>query len=179
MDLVPRWLVGWFWLFAAAIMAVNAALVYARSAPLVRAGLVSSNERRRFALGLAAWTVGFCLAVQVVVWLTGEGRPECLAAFPPDSAASVATTALTLVAWAALLGWIWRGRGADVLARFAPAFVPGRPAGRPANPAQVRRLVTVLVAVSVVGSMVASRIAPAPTDCRDRIAVVEPAVRPL
>jgi hypothetical protein len=178
MDLVPRWLVGWFWLFAAAIMAVNAALVYARSGSLVRAGLVDSSERRRFTLGLAAWTVGFCLAVQVVVWRTGEARPECLAAFPPDSAASVATNALTLVAWAALLGWLWRGRGADVLARFAPAFVPGRRAA-PASPAQVRRLVTALVAVSVLGSMVASRIAPAPTDCRGRIAAVDPAVRPL
>ena len=157
-------------------MLANAALVHVRAAPLVRNGRVGPQQRRRFVLGLAGWTAGFCVAVQLVVWFTGESRPECLAAFPPDTPASLATTALTAVGWAALLGWVWRGRGAETLAAFGPAFTPGRPAGRGYDPAKVRRFVTALVVLSVLGGIVASRIAPPPPDCRGATATSDPGV---
>ncbi|HET8624608.1 MAG TPA: hypothetical protein VFM14_13680 [Gemmatimonadales bacterium] len=166
MDLVPQWLLGWFWLFGAAVMVVNAALIYARAAPLERVGRVTPDERRRFALGLAGWSAGFCLAVQVIVWATGESRPECLAAFPPGTPASLATTALTLAGWAVLLLWLWRGRGGETLSKFAPAVAPRPAAGPPRDPMRVRRLATGFVILAAVGSVVASRVAPAPADCR-------------
>ena len=121
--MLPSGVREYFWLIAAGLMLLTAALFHARGGGLVRAGRVTNDERRRFAFGLAGWTAGFCLLVQAVVWLTGENRPECLAALPPTTPASLATTVLTLLGWAALLLWVWRGGGADTLARFAPAVI--------------------------------------------------------
>jgi hypothetical protein len=171
MELIPSWLLSWFWLFGAAVMVVNAGIIYLRAAPLERSGRVTRDDRRRFALGLAGWTAGFCLLIQVVVWVGGESRPECLAAFPPETPVSVATTALTLLGWLVLLIWVWRGRGASTLGRFAPAFAPGGAWVIAPEPAKVRRVVTGLIAITLVGSIVASRIAPAPPDCVGRSAV--------
>ena len=171
--MLPGRLLEYFWLIAAAFMLLTAALFHARTSTLVRAGHVTDEQRRRFALGLAAWSAGFCLAVQAVVWLTGESRTECLAALPPNTPASLATTVLTLVGWAALLLWVWRGRGAETLARFAPAMIRGGAAPRVYAPAQVRRFVTGVVVVAIVGSFVASVVAPAPPDCRGRPAAAD------
>lgn len=164
---LPRGLLEYFWLIAAAFMLPAAALVHARAGALVRRGNVTGAERRRFVLGLGGWSAGFCLAVQAVVWRTGESRIECLGALPPNTPGSAATTALTLLGWAALLVWVWRGRGAETLGRFAPALLGGPPT-RSYRPAQVRRAVTGLVVITVAGSVVASVIAPAPPDCRGR-----------
>jgi hypothetical protein len=164
--MLPGRVLEYFWLIAAALMLLTAALVHARAGALVRARRVTREERRRFALGLAAWSAGFCLVVQVVVWMTGETRPACLAALPPTTPASLATNVVTLVGWAALLLWVWIGRGADTLARFAPAIVGRGSAGRTYGPAQVRRFVTGGILIATVGSVVASMIVPPPPDCR-------------
>jgi hypothetical protein len=166
---LPGGVLEYFWLVAAALMLGTAALVYRRARAMVGAGVVTEEERRRFALGLTGWGAGFCLAVQAVVWLTGERRIECLAALPPNAPASIATTALTLASLAALLVWVWRGRGAETLARFAPALL-GVGASRDHAPGHVRRLVSGGVAIAIVGSVIASQLAPAPPDCRGRSA---------
>jgi len=166
--MLPGRVLEYFWLITAGLMLLTAALFHARAGALVRAGRVTQEERRRFALGLAAWSAGFCLVVQVVVWVTGESRPACLAALPPTTPASLATNGLTLLGWAALLLWVWTGRGADTLARFAPAIVGKGSAERMYAPAQVRRLVTGVVLIAALGSMVASLIVPPPADCRGR-----------
>src|SRR5688572_4629045 len=146
--MLPGAVLDWFWLLGAAVMLLNAALVYAGAGALVRAGRVTADQRRRFAIGLAAVSAGFCLAVQVVVWVSGENRPACLAALPPTTSASLATSVLTLLGWAALLLWVWAGRGADTLARFAPAMMRASSSSRTYSPAQVRRFVTVFVLIA-------------------------------
>jgi hypothetical protein len=166
--MLPGRVLDYFWLIAAGFMLLTAAVFHARAGTLVRAGRVTDEERRRFAIGLGAWTAGFCLLVQAVVWLTGESRTECLAALPPNSPASLATTALTVLGWAALLLWVWRGRGAKTLASFAPAVIRSSSSAGGYSPVQVRRFVTGFVIVSTLGSVVASRIAPPPPDCRGR-----------
>ncbi|MGH7630765.1 MAG: hypothetical protein ACREOF_15540 [Gemmatimonadales bacterium] len=163
--MLPSGVREYFWLIAAGLMLANAALLHTRAGALVRAGQATDHERRRFAVGVAWVSVGFCLLAQAVVWLTGESRPECLAALPPNSPASVATTALTLVGWTALLLRVWRGQGAQTLARFAPAFMPAGSSDRTYSPAGVRRLVSGVVVIAMLGSVVASRVAPPPADC--------------
>jgi cytochrome bd-type quinol oxidase subunit 2 len=144
-------------------MLVNVAVVYGRAGALVRAGRVTENERRGFARGAALVLAGFCLLVQLIVVATGESRPECLGAFPPRTPASLMASALTVVAWAALLLWVWRGAGADRLARFGPALL-GRDARRSYTPAQVRRVVLVVMVVSVAAAVVAG-VAMPPARC--------------
>lgn len=171
--MLPRRVLEYFWLIAAAFMLLTAGLFHARAGALVRAGRATDEERRRFTLGLAGWSAGFCLVVQAVVWLTGESRTECLAAFPPNTPASLATTALTLLGWAALLLWVWTGRGADTLARFAPAIIRGSSSSPAYAPAKVRRFVTGFALIATVGSIAASLIVPPPPDCRGRPAPLQ------
>lgn len=171
-DMLPTGLRDWFWLLAAIVMVLNAGLAYAGAGALVRSRRVTQDERRRFAAGLGAVTAGFCLTVQAVVWITGESRPECLAALPPTTPASVATNVLTLLGWAALLLWVWVGQGADTLARFAPAVIRSSSSGRIHGPGQVRRFVTGFVALAGLGSVVASVMVPPPPDCGRRALAV-------
>jgi hypothetical protein len=167
-GMLPSGLFDWFWLLGAALMLLNAGLVYAGAGALVRAGRATENERRRFAIGLAAATAGFCLAVQAVVWSTGESRPECLAALPPSTPASLATNLLALLGSALLLVWVWAGGGADTLARFAPTMMRNSSSARTYAPAQVRRFVTGFVVIASIGGIAASLIVPSPPDCRGR-----------
>jgi len=165
-GMLPSALLEWFWLLGAGLMLLNAALVYVGAGALVRTGRVTEGRRRRFAIGLAAVTAGFCLVVQAIVWITGESRPECLAALPPSTPASLGTNVLALLGSAALLLWVWGGPGADTLAQFAPAMLRSSSSARTYAPAQVRRVVTYAVMLAAVGGIVASLVVPAPPDCR-------------
>jgi hypothetical protein len=54
---------------------------------------------------------------------------------------------------AALLWWVWRGDGAEVLARNGPAYTRGSAMRTTYTPQKVRLWVTVLVVVSTVGGV--------------------------
>jgi hypothetical protein len=166
--MIPPGLLRWFWLLSVGIVALNVVVWHVRAGTLVRAGSISETERRRFSWGAAAALGGFCLLMQLIVWRTAESRIECLAAFPPATPASLATTALTLAASAALLAWVWVGNGAERLARFGPILTFARSTGRGYTAAGVRRFVTALVLVSAVGGAVAGLVVPAPPDCGTR-----------
>lgn len=162
---MPPAVFRYFWLLTLGIVLVNVALWHRRADTLVRQGRITEAERHRFTWGAALTLGGFCALVQTIVWITGESRPACLGAFPPTTPASIASSLLTLVAWAALLWWVWRGRGAERLARLGPALLP-RPLAKSSHTSrQVRRFVTGFVIVAVVGGIIASRIAPPPPDC--------------
>jgi len=164
-SMIPPAILPYFWLLSAAVMLVSVALVHRRARILVRRKQVSEAERRAFSRGAALVVLVFCLLLQAIVWLTGEGRPECLAAFPPNTAASWAGSVVTLGAWSALLWWVWRGTGAVQLARFGPAFMPGREPQTSYSPAQVRRAITAIVVLATLGGAIASQVAPPPSDC--------------
>jgi cytochrome bd-type quinol oxidase subunit 2 len=170
--MIPPGVLGFFWLLAAAAMLVNVVVAHLRTRVLVQTGQVSEAERRAFSRGAAIALVGFCLLLQVIVWLTGESRIECLAAFPPNTPASWASSLVTAVAWIVLVWWIWRGAGAERLAYFGPALIGLRIRRTPYSPVQVRRVVTAIVLLAILGGAVASYVVPPPSDCgRGRSAV--------
>ena len=164
--MIPASILPYLWLLLAAGMLLNVALAHLRAGALVRAGQVSDAERWSFSRGAAAYLVGFCLILQLIVWVTGEARLECLAAFPPTTPASLAGSLLTVVTWGGLLWWVWRGNGADRLGRFGPMLMRLGRSTAPYSPAGVRRAVTILALVSVGGGVVGSFMVPPPSDCR-------------
>lgn len=156
----------YFWLLTLGAVLVTVAVWHRRAAALVALGRITEVEHRRFTWGAALTLGGFCALVQAIAWITGESRPECLGAFPPTTAASIATSVLTVIAWGALLWWVWGGRGADQLARLGPALMPSVVAKPSYSPGQIRRFIAVVVIVGLVGGAVASRVVPPPADCR-------------
>lgn len=154
-----------FWLLSLGVLLLNLAIWHRRAGELIKAGEVSEDERDDFIRRLAVAIVLFCLTMQAVVWITGESRPACLAAFPPRTAASLASSVVTLAVWVALLWWVWTGRGAQQLARFGPAL-HGRLRSRGHfTPGQIRWAVTAFVGVSALGGVGASLVMPATQSC--------------
>jgi hypothetical protein len=155
------WLLRFFWFFAAAIMLANVAIWRRALAPLAAAGVVGRDEVDRFARGAALWLAGPGVVLGLVSLWAGWPAPLCAAPLSFADAPQAATSATILIAWAALLWWVWGARGADFLARVLPAL-PGRDGrGGPAIPAavaarlsprRIRLAVTALVVASAVGT---------------------------
>jgi hypothetical protein len=175
--MIPAPILQYLWLLLAVGMLLNVALAHLRAGALVRAGQVSDAERWSFSRGAAAYLVGFCLILQLIVWVTGEARLECLAAFPPTTPASVSGSVLTVATWGGLLWWVWRGNGADRLGRFGPMLMRLGRSTEPYSPAGVRRAVTILALVSVGAGIVGSLVVPPPPDCRGVPSSSSPASR--
>jgi hypothetical protein len=167
-NTIPPSVLRYFWLIVATGLLINVAMIHIRAGALVRAGQIDERERQTFSRGAALILVGICLLFQVIVWLSGEGRPECLAAFPPTTSASWASSVVTVLAWGALLWWVWRGSGAGRLARLGPVLFRSRVTTRSYSATQVRDWVTILVMLALVGGAVVSRLVPPPSDCGSR-----------
>jgi hypothetical protein len=161
----PAWLLRHLWLLTLALTLLNLAGWHRRAAELVRAGRATNDERRALMVRLAIGAALFCGALQLIVWITGESRPECLAAFPPVTPASIASTIATVLLWVALLGWVWVGAGADLLAKLAPAVRAGSALARHYTPAGVRRGVTIFVAIAILAGLVAGLVVRTPAGC--------------
>jgi hypothetical protein len=175
--MIPATILPYLWLLLAVGMLLNVALAHLRAGALVRAGQMSDAERWSFSRGAAAYLVGFCLILQLIVWVTGEARLECLAAFPPTTPASAAGLVLSVATWSGLLWWVWRGNGADRLGRFGPMLMRLGRSTAPYSPAGVRRTVTILALISIGGAVVGSLIVPPPPDCRGGPSPLAPAAR--
>ena len=137
-------------------MLVNAAIWRHRLRQLEALGGVSRTEADRFLRGAVIAFVAFALASELILALSGWPEPQCLLSGPLTAPATLAMTAITLVAWALLLWWVWVGQGAQMLARIGPAlFTRGQVTKREFSASVVRVAVTGIVAVSLIGSFVA------------------------
>jgi hypothetical protein len=154
------WVLRFFWFIAAAVMLVNVAIWRRALVPLAARGVVGRDEVDRFARGAAFWLAGPGVVLGVVALWAGWPAPLCAAPLSFADTPQAAASATMLIAWGALLWWIWRGGGADFLARVLPAL-PGRDGRGPAIPAavaarlsprRIRLLVTALVLASAAGT---------------------------
>lgn len=143
-----------FWLLFVAVMVVNVVIWRRRLRELEAAGRTTREEADRFLRGALIVFVGFGLLNEVLMIAVGPDNFFCVPA--------VSTSPLFLVVLAQgaltsglLLWWVWRGGGADTLARLGPALASrGRIRERPYSPRVVRALITLWAVGGWVGWLV-------------------------
>ena len=152
----------YFWFVLAGVMLLNITIWRSRLQPLVSDGTLRADEAARMVRGATLGLVGPCILLGVIALWAGWSDPFCAGILTFDTPPRIATSLVILSAWAALLWWVWLGRGADVLGRLGPDLSNDADHDRYA-PARVRLAITSLVLVASIGSAVAWRIMPKPS----------------
>jgi hypothetical protein len=128
---------------------------------LVNRGVVTRADADRFILWLAAWFVGTPLLWGIVSITTGWPSPMCAGVFVSDSIPRIVISGLNLAFYAALLWWVWMGKGAEFLSRVAPVLGRGAVFEKQYPPAAVRTVITLIVLFAGIGGAIAWRTMPA------------------
>lgn len=145
----------YFWFLCAALMFVNLLIWRWRLALLVTRGTVTPKEAERFVRGAAFWLVIPCLLLGGIALSAGWSDPFCAGLFSFQDAPSAATALVILGVWAALLAWVWLGRGADILGRIGPVLSNLSLYNHTFSPSAVRVAVTaVVLAAGIAGTIV-------------------------
>ena len=131
-------------------MLLNVAILRPRLLSLVATGRVTRAEVDQFIRGAVISLVVFALLAEAIVLAAGWPNPLCVYTEPRTSPGVVASWGLTVIAWALLFWWVWRGRGADLLARLGPALMRGQVRATAYTPRQVRLATAALIAIMAV-----------------------------
>ena len=150
----------YFWFIAAGIMLINVFIWKRRLAPLVERGVVSQGEATGFLRGATIWLVGGSLVAGFISLWAGWPFPLCAGILSFADIPSMLMSVLAIAGWAALLWWVWRGNGADLLSRILPELDRRGPRFRP-SPRMVRVMATALTIISGVASPILFRRMPA------------------
>jgi hypothetical protein len=106
------------------------------------------------------WFVGGPLVAGLIALGAGWSTPLCAGMLSFDDVPRSLMSTLTIASWVTLLWWVWRGNGADFLARVAPVFARRQSATRQFSPALIRLGLTPIVLLSGVGSAIMWRVMP-------------------
>jgi hypothetical protein len=106
----------YFWFLCAGAMVANVVIWRRRLSVLVVRGTLTSEEAARFVRGAALCLVMPCFVLGLIALSAGWSDPFCGGLLSFRDTPSTATSLVILGSWVALLGWIWLGRGADLLA---------------------------------------------------------------
>lgn len=148
---------GFFWFLCAAVwMVLIATTIRPKVAEAVRRDQITPAEGRRFVRGLAISIGLVCGILGMIALVADQPAPFCIEPMSFHDWPSAAANGFTLIAWSALLGWVWLGSGADLLGRIAPAFTNAPRWRRRYSPGSVRVAVTLLLAGAAVGALAAS-----------------------
>ena len=150
----------YFWFICAAVMTINLVAWRRRLATVVERGIATQAEVDTFLRGAAAWVIGSALALGVISLVAGWTSPFCAGILAFDTVPRTLTSAVIVGAWCALLWWVWRGRGADFLARVGPAMGNRPSYDRTYSPTTVRAFVTLLIVANAVGASIAAQNVP-------------------
>ena len=149
---------GFFWFLCAAVwMVLIATTIRPKVAEAARRDLITPDEGRRFVRGLAISIGLVCGILGIIALVADQPAPFCIELFSFHDWPSAASNGFTLLAWSALLGWVWLGSGADLLGRIAPAFTNAPRWRRRYSPWSVRVVVTLLLAGAAVGALAGGR----------------------
>lgn len=132
-------------------MLLNIAILRPRLLAMAAGGRATRAEVDRFIRGAVIALVAFALLGEAIVLAAGWPNPLCVYTEPSTSPGVVASWGLTFAAWALLLWWVWRDRGADLLARLGPALMQGQVRATAYTPRQVRFALTTLMVIMAVG----------------------------
>ena len=139
------------WLFVGPGFILVSLGLYQRLGPLVDAGRVTPEERRRFAIGLACWALALTAAAAAIQIGSATRVFMCLAYFPPRSVAGILLWALNGLTCAALLYWLWFRNGADLLARTGPSLIQRNPTSNRYRLGPTRTIASAFVVLGAVG----------------------------
>jgi hypothetical protein len=145
----------YFWFVCAAVMVANVMIWRRRLAVLVAQGTLTPKEAARFTRGAVLWLVTPCVVLGLIALSAGWSNPICGGMLSFHDAPSAATSAVILGSWTALLGWVWLGRGADVLGRIGPVLTNRPRYDHTVAPAAVRVSVTAMILVAGLGGSIA------------------------
>lgn len=159
-------LLRYFWFICGGFLLINVAVWWRRLEKLVLLGRITRKEAITFTRSAAIAIVAFCLALGLIALWAGFQSPICVQPFSFDEPASAASNVVTLVCWVMLLWWVWRGSGADLLARIAPVLGNRPNYSRTYSPQTVRLAVTGFLLITAVGGFFASRLVPVDLVCR-------------
>ncbi len=112
----------YFWFIVAGLMAINVLVTRRRLLVAVDRGRATRAEVKAFVSWLGIWFVGGGVAAGIAGLAAGWTSPFCFAVAPAGSVPHLLISLGEIAAWVMLLLWVWRGNGADVLARAAPAL---------------------------------------------------------
>lgn len=149
-----------FWLLVLVVMFVNVAIWRRRLEEFVAAGRASRDEAARFLRGVVIAAVVITLVGEAVSLAAGWPNVLCVYGEPWTAPAALVMWGITAATWVLALWWVWRGRGAEMLARLAPALGGRAVRERTYTPRQVRLVVTGVVALSAVGTIVNRAVSP-------------------
>jgi hypothetical protein len=148
------------WLLCAAAMVVNVGIWRRRLLVLMARGTLTSEAAARFIRGAALWLVTPCILLGLIALSAGWSGPCCRGVLSFRDAPSTATSAVILGLWTALLGWVWLGRGADVLGRIGPVLTNRPRYDHTVSPAVVRVTITGLILGAGLDGSIAWRLMP-------------------
>lgn len=154
-----------FWLLFLAVMLVNVAIWRRRLDAAVAAGQATREDVSGFLRGAAVALAVYSLAAEAIVLAAGWPNALCFYGEPWSAPGALAMWALTLLAWALLLAWVWLGAGAERLARLGPVLTARPQSGRTYSARQVRLYVTGLIALVAVGLAVTLPVMPPMPRC--------------
>jgi hypothetical protein len=150
----------WVWLLIGAALLLTAVIWRAQLLRMQRAGEASAEDVSRF-LRTVVGGGGLACAILLVLQLAaGWDNPSCAQMLPLSDRWALASRLVSLALWAATLGWLWLGDGAELISRLSPGLVRGY-SGRTIPPRRLRHALTALVLLAAVGSAL-PRISPQP-----------------
>lgn len=154
------WIFKYFWFVCALFMLANVLHARARLAPLVGRGVATQREVNQFLLWIAAWLVIGPLILGAIGLAAGWSSPFCAGVMQFGSGFQILASVATLVIWASVLWWVWRGAGANFLSRVGPALARQPSYERRYSPQSVRIVVTAFILLSSIGAIISWRMMP-------------------
>jgi len=154
----------YFWFVAAAVMLANIIIWRQRSETAVSSGVLSQEEFNHFLRWARVWLVGVPLLLGAIGLAAKWTSPFCAGMLSFTTLPRALTSLVMLFTWASLLWWVWRGTGADFIARVLPALNPSPRTNRTRSPEVVRAAITAIVIVSAVVTPIMWRTMPIPPE---------------
>ena len=155
----PSLLFEWFWLLAAAVLLVNLAIWRARLGRMQRAGEASADDIVRFLRPLCVGGLLACGLLLVIQRVAGWNSPVCAQVLPLSDPWALASLAVTLGAWSAVVGWVCVGEGAELISRLSPALGRRYP-GRAVSARVLRLAVPGLLLLALLGPLLSRMASP-------------------
>ena len=157
-------IVRYFWFIGALFMVANIVVLRRRSLAIVNDGLATKREMDQF-IGWVTVGLVVCPSLLGLIGLVAKGPSVfCGGILSFADLPRALTSLIVLASWVSLLWWVWRGDGADFLARVVPALGQRVSSTRKRSPGFVRLVVTAMVLGGGLGSAIMWRAMPMTPD---------------